>query len=1060
MSHPAAAPTSPSASRPEPPPGLDTQELRIAPVLVGGVSLAVWMGGLMCELERLTRARSGDRPSVYGRLTDLMDVQVNVDVLSGTSAGGINAAAFALARRRGGSVAALRDLWLRVGSFEDLLRSPYEKEPPSLMRGDEVMLTELFAAFTGMQCDAQPNTGPLTLFLTGTYLRGELSQYRDDYGTLISDVNHAALFRFNADQLRPPDRERSLPPDPGGDTAAAALALAARTSASFPYAFEPSYLPLTAKPGAAADPMHPLMGDYSDGTVDHLAVDGGALANRPLGPALQAIFEQTADREVRRVVAYITPTTSATVVQPTDSAMPRLGKAMAQTVGAMLNQSISSDLSRLRQHNQRVGSIHRSRVQLATLALAGADIAGPPAWQAYLCQRAQREGRALLEQATRQVRGASLQGRVPAGWAADVDNVQATPRGWTETLEAQRLQLLHTDLAGAEQDTSRPPIALGVELFEDCHAAVLPLFRAVLGLLRARGQWRAVEDLHTHRVALRAARSATARPESASAYASMRSAVSAVEQLPQPGSVTDFLAGVAASWPPRPPDAVLADAWRELVGLVRSLADRLDDTLPREAAAPGPGQPLDANEEQAQNEARPMLDYLMRGLSASPDADGRLAWRLAALVVGQEALCGRDVIDQRVELIQMSADTRTRLLLGADGRYARCTAAQKLTGLQLHHFGAFYKSAWRANDWMWGRLDGAGWLVHVLLDPRRIRQRFASADGFVAALERHGLLAGPFVQGPLPPEVRADIDAAFGAHPPVALPNLALFVAAAAQAEIAADELPVLARQIEQDRRDGLVESRDRAFLGAVDTLGTVPSGSPEHLVAAAEALRACATGTEKIAEDAGSPRFVTTVSSTAAMVAATLDSAVAKPPGPIARLTKSLRSLTLTVFVMAKGLKRAGPLGLLAGVAIAVAGAADGWAQTTAISISALLLLLLLTVGLRYGENRRWPDVAIVGAAVAALTFTALAGLWPEPVKNWPWDGVQAAVRWLQPRWWATAIVLLAALAWLLLPVLRAQVTHQRSKRKAGVAGAPQPSTTPPAQRVPGPPPGQPAGV
>ena len=44
----------------------------------------------------------------------------------------------------------------------------------------------------------------------------------------------------------------------------------------------------------------------------------------------------------------------------------------------------------------------------------------------------------------------------------------------------------------------------------------------------------------------------------------------------------------------------------------------------------------------------------------------------------------------------------------------------KLRGVELHHFAAFYKSSWRAYDWMWGRLDGAGWLVHILLDPRRI----------------------------------------------------------------------------------------------------------------------------------------------------------------------------------------------------------------------------------------------------------------------------------------------------------------------------------------------------
>ncbi len=48
--------------------------------------------------------------------------------------------------------------------------------------------------------------------------------------------------------------------------------------------------------------------------------------------------------------------------------------------------------------------------------------------------------------------------------------------------------------------------------------------------------------------------------------------------------------------------------------------------------------------------------------------------------------------------------------------------------MQFHHFGAFYKRSWRANDWVWGRLDGAGWLVHVLLDPRRVRWIVAAGE--------------------------------------------------------------------------------------------------------------------------------------------------------------------------------------------------------------------------------------------------------------------------------------------------------------------------------------------
>ena len=93
-----------------------------------------------------------------------------------------------------------------------------------------------------------------------------------------------------------------------------------------------------------------------------------------------------------------------------------------------------------------------------------------------------------------------------------------------------------------------------------------------------------------------------------------------------------------------------------------------------------------------------------------------MATRLFDLAATQRAMLPAEAdIEQSVKLVQVSADTRS--LLAPDWQ----TAQQKLTGMQFHHFGAFYKRSWRANDWMWGRLDGAGWLVHVLLDPRRVR---------------------------------------------------------------------------------------------------------------------------------------------------------------------------------------------------------------------------------------------------------------------------------------------------------------------------------------------------
>ena len=40
----------------------------------------------------------------------------------------------------------------------------------------------------------------------------------------------------------------------------------------------------------------------------------------------------------------------------------------------------------------------------------------------------------------------------------------------------------------------------------------------------------------------------------------------------------------------------------------------------------------------------------------------------------------------------------------------------KLTGIHLGHFSAFYRASWRANDFMWGRLDGAVRVVDLMVD--------------------------------------------------------------------------------------------------------------------------------------------------------------------------------------------------------------------------------------------------------------------------------------------------------------------------------------------------------
>ena len=309
-----AAMNSPSSSIPE-----TGQEVRFAVAMSGGVSLAVWMGGVAREMNLLQQASNlrrspspaasadADRDDqcreLYRSLLNLLDVTVTTDVLSGTSAGGINAALLGLASVTGLDLGGLRDLWLRTGSLDMLLRDPGEPNPPSLMQGDKVLFSQLNTGLDNFYHSAGKYPPPArpemstTVFITTTTMSGETSRFTDDYGTLVPDVDHHGLFTFDQEAL-----------GAGGKPALTALALAARSSASFPAAFEPSYVPVNSSIDPAQGvPEHPDMAAFANMTRSHWAADGGLLANRPLTPLLAKVFAQPATGQVRRVLAFVVP---------------------------------------------------------------------------------------------------------------------------------------------------------------------------------------------------------------------------------------------------------------------------------------------------------------------------------------------------------------------------------------------------------------------------------------------------------------------------------------------------------------------------------------------------------------------------------------------------------------------------------------------------------------------------------------------------------------------------------------------------------------------------------
>jgi patatin-related protein len=116
--------------------GLREKELRLALVCYGGVSLAVYMHGIVKETWKLLRASRAhhaidgvdyldDSALIYGELLKAVaphvELRVVVDIVAGASAGGINGVMLAHAIAGGHDLEPLRDLWLENADIEKLL---------------------------------------------------------------------------------------------------------------------------------------------------------------------------------------------------------------------------------------------------------------------------------------------------------------------------------------------------------------------------------------------------------------------------------------------------------------------------------------------------------------------------------------------------------------------------------------------------------------------------------------------------------------------------------------------------------------------------------------------------------------------------------------------------------------------------------------------------------------------------------------------------------------------------------------------------------------------------
>ncbi|CAN5521814.1 hypothetical protein BH24ACT5_BH24ACT5_00310 [soil metagenome] len=674
-------------------------ELRIAVAMNGGVSLAIWIGGVCNEFLRLVNRcpddALSDAPSVddhpYAIAAWCAGVRPRLDVLAGASAGGLNSIFLGLGIVHGHrDLSVLRDLWIDHGGFGQLLRDPLDDSSRSLMKGDEYFLPKLRDAVATLLPDEPSGySRAVDVLLTATSLPGSLTTYALADDDEVVERPHGAVFRFRHGGDIAGEQPSDLDVGEGGSEFARErlverLARACRSTASFPGAFEPSRVHIKRNIGPSHPndtylPRHLREIDVRTvGDTGVLLIDGGTLVNLPVGDAITAVFEQRSNSAVRRKFAMIVPDPGRTDTSP-DSCVPKaLAVVMAAGSTIPRQQRIGETLDQIRNHNDELAALWETRRGLLTNPLARIFDAATALLPPYDQRRNALVPRRFEADLERQF--------VNCG----VPLKKGERRVW---LTAARALASPWRVADVSFSAGNNPGSLGRWGITAVRRSAV----RVLWLLRE------VE-----------------RGSMDSEFANLRDQINGVLDLTG-----------AISFSTQNP------LFGQLVVPDPSLDGRIIDP---DTAAQALTTALlvwqqiqDVDIDGAFGTLADVLKVLA-GFDGSPRSIGDLSGPsdrilfLLALEVIETAYRGfGHFTEQQIDVVRIDGNGTSPIdLLG------RADAHQKVAGVQLGHFGSFFRASWRANDWMWGRLDGGRDVVGMLLQN-------APADRIALAAEQLGV---------------------------------------------------------------------------------------------------------------------------------------------------------------------------------------------------------------------------------------------------------------------------------------------------------------------------------
>lgn len=343
------------------------QETRLGLVVYGGIALAIYMNGICREFYNAVRGRG-----IYKLIKALTDADIVVDIISGTSAGGINGVllSYALTNSTEEEVVDFADfakIWRESGDILQLMRKPSASnlQVDSVLNGEDYYQKQLEKAFYEAYQNKQSAcpgewvsaVNELDLFVTGTDVLGKVYQVFDDTGCVIEIKDHQAVFQLK----HRPERNESFKPSRENHQSLAKLC---RITSCFPVAFPvvdvalqtEEEIDLNLAKWGQLEKRNLPENKPNEGYKLYF-VDGGVLDNRPFSYTIKEMYYRTAYRPVERKLFYIDPCPDrfADNVQfenmPKPNTLQIIGDSL---IGIPMYESISKDLESIKEHNEKI----------------------------------------------------------------------------------------------------------------------------------------------------------------------------------------------------------------------------------------------------------------------------------------------------------------------------------------------------------------------------------------------------------------------------------------------------------------------------------------------------------------------------------------------------------------------------------------------------------------------------------------------------------------------------------------------------------------------------------